>query len=149
MLDVFDVPKPQNGFVSVFPGFANANTQWVPWEKPAGIAMVRIVCIGGGAGGGSGFPSATTNARGGGGGGGSGGITTVEIPAPLLPDILYVSAGIGGNGAASSTTVGLLGTSGIPSYVSTQVLQVQLRLRLRLLVTLVTQVLLQQSLVLY
>ena len=118
MLNVFDVPKPQIGFVDVFRGFANANTQWVTWEKPAGINMVRIVCIGGGAGGGNGFPSATVTARGGGGGGGSGGITIVEIPAPLLPDILYVSAGIGGNGAASSTTVGLLGTAGIPSYVS-------------------------------
>jgi hypothetical protein len=36
-----------------------------------------------------------------------------------------------------------------PFVLPTQVLQVQLRLLLRLLVTLVTQVLLQQSLVLY
>ena len=118
MLNVFDVPKPQNGFVSVFPGFANANTQWVTWEKPAGITMIRFICIGGGGGGGGGFPSATATARGGGGGGGSSGISTVEIPAALLPDLLYVSAGIGGNGGASSTTVGTLGANGIGSYVS-------------------------------
>lgn len=118
MLNVFDIPKPQTGFVSVFPGFANANTQWVTWEKPSNITMIRIVCIGGGGGGGGGFPSATTTARGGGGGGGSSGISTVEIPASLLPDILYVLAGIGGSGGASSTTVGTLGTNGIASYVS-------------------------------
>lgn len=118
MLNIFDIPKPQTGFVSVFPGSANANTQWVLWEKPVGITMVRFVTIGGGGGGGGGFPSATATARGGGGGGGSGGISTVEIPAFLLPDILYVLAGAGGIGGPSSTTVGTLGTAGLGSFVS-------------------------------
>ena len=52
MLNVFNIPKPQTGYVDAFPGFANANTQWIPWEKPSNITMIRIVCIGGGAGGG-------------------------------------------------------------------------------------------------
>lgn len=118
MLNVFNIPKPQNGFVSVFPGFSGAATQWVTWEKPAGITMIRIICIGGGAGGGSGFPSATVGARGGGGGGSSGSVGTVQIPAAVLPDFLYVSAGSGGTGGASSTTVSNLGAGGTASVVS-------------------------------
>jgi hypothetical protein len=118
MLNVFDIPKPQNGFISVFPGFSGSSGDWVPWEKPSNIIMVSITCIGGGGGGGSGFPSATATARGGGGGGASGGFSTLKIPANLLPDTLYVSAGLGGNGGASSTTVSNLGTSGFRSVVS-------------------------------
>jgi hypothetical protein len=118
MLNTFDIPKPQNGFVSVFPGYAGNTSQWLTWEKPAGIVMIRFVCIGGGAGGTSGFPSATTTARGGGGGGGSGGFTTVEIPATLLPDILYVCPGGGGRGGASSTSAAFQGLPATGSFVS-------------------------------
>ena len=120
MLNLFDIPKPQNGFVSVFPGFARSllQEQWVTWEKPAGITMISIICIGGGAGGGSGFPSASTSARGGGGGGSSGNFTTVQIAANLLPDILYVQPGAGGPGGASSTTAAFTGNNGGLSCVS-------------------------------
>ena len=118
MLNIFDIPKPQNGFVSVFPGYAGNISQWLTWEKPAGIVTIRFVCIGGGGGGGSGFPSATTNARGGGGGGGSGGFTTVEISAALLPDILYVCPGAGGVGGPSSTSAPFQGLPATGSFVS-------------------------------
>ncbi len=118
MLDFAHLPKPQNGTVDYFPGFSTTGGgQWEVWNKPKNCMFIRILCIGGGAGGGSGFPSATTNARGGGGGGTSGTMSYVTIPAVLLPDRLYVSAGVGGRGGASSTTVGNNGTAGIKSVV--------------------------------
>lgn len=119
MLNVFDIPKPQNGFVSVFPGFSTSNgAQWTTWEKPAGITNIRIICIGGGGGGGGGFPSSTTTARGGGGGGASSTLTRLAISANLLPDLLYVSVGLGGNGAPPSTSGGFSADPGVASYVS-------------------------------
>lgn len=82
---------------------------WQPWNKPRGVSMISIFCIGGGGGGGSGiillFPS--TSGGGGGGGGGSS-QTVVMLPASFVPDVLYVQ--VGGGGAAN--------TSGALSYVS-------------------------------
>ena len=119
MLDFGHLPKPQNGTIDYFPGFSStAGGSWEVWNKPKNCMFIRILCLGGGGGGASGFPSATTNARGGGGGGSSCVLMTVTIPAIFLPDRLYVSAGVGGRGGASSTSISNGGTSGVTSYVS-------------------------------
>ena len=112
MLDVLNLPKPQNGYIDYFFGdAATAATSWRTWEKPRGINMIHITCFGGGSGGGGGIG---VNQQGG-GGGGSGGQTTLLIPAHVLPDILYVSPGKGGAGAS---TFGSPGSSGTASFVS-------------------------------
>ena len=115
MLDVLNLPKPQNGYIDYFFGDAPTvgitSTSWRTWEKPRGISMIHITCFGGGSGGGGG----TTTNQGGGGGGGSGGQTTLLIPAHVLPDVLYVSPGRGGAGTSSFDSPG---SSGTGSYVS-------------------------------
>lgn len=115
MLDVLNLPKPQNGYIDYFSGDAPTvgitTTSWRTWEKPRGISMIHITCFGGGSGGGGGI---SVNQQGG-GGGGSGGQTTLLIPAHVLPDILYVSPGRGGAGATVFNSPGSRGTG---SYVS-------------------------------
>jgi hypothetical protein len=116
MLDVLNLPKPQNGYIDYFSGDAPTvgitSTSWRTWEKPRGISMIHITCFGGGQGGGGGISVAQQ----GGNGGGSGGQTTLLIPAHVLPDVLYVSPGKGGAGA---TVFGVTrGDAGTASYVS-------------------------------
>src|SRR5574343_336906 len=84
------------------PGGA-ATTTWQVWSKPRGVQMVMILAVGAGGGGGNGFSAAAGSARGGGGGGGSGAISRVIIPAILLPDVLYVSPGVGGAATAAGS----------------------------------------------
>jgi hypothetical protein len=118
MLDYVNLPKQQGGNIDYFPGVSNTDGgSWVAWEKPMGINMVRITCIAGGGGGGSGFSSATNTTRGGGGAGGSSAISIVTIPAYVLPDLLYISSGIGGAGGAENPATANLGNNGIRSYV--------------------------------
>jgi hypothetical protein len=118
MLDYLHLPKQQNGNIDYFPGFSNTDGgSWIAWEKPKGTHMIRITCIAGGGGGGSGFSSDTTGSRCAGGGGGSSAISIVTIPAYVLPDILYVSSGVGGNGGAANPATANLGSDGIRSYV--------------------------------
>jgi hypothetical protein len=97
MIDLLHLPKPTTGNADYFIGKSSTLGQsWETWEKPRGITMIRFICIGGGGSGGNGFASATTTARGGGGGGGSGGYSSVVLPAILIPDTVYISAGRGG-----------------------------------------------------
>jgi hypothetical protein len=118
MLDYLHLPKQQNGNIDYFPGFSDTDGgSWVAWEKPKGTHMIRITCIAGGGGGGSGFSSNTITNRGGGGGGGSSAISIVTIPAYVLPDLLYVSSGVGGPGGAANPATANLGSDGIRSYV--------------------------------
>jgi hypothetical protein len=116
MLDYLHLPKQQNGNIDYFPGISNTDGgSWIAWEKPKGTHMIRITCIAGGGGGGSGF---NANPGCGGGGGGSSAVSIVTIPAYVLPDILYVSSGVGGNGGvAPSVNTATLGSDGIRSYV--------------------------------
>jgi hypothetical protein len=117
MLDYLHLPKQQSGNIDYFPGFSNTDGgSWVVWEKPKGIHMIRIICIGGGGGGGYGQNS-TVSSRNSGAGGGSGAITIVTIPAYVLPDILYVSSGAGGNGGKVVSFTGTNSTNGSGSYV--------------------------------
>jgi hypothetical protein len=113
MIDLFHLPKPQNGTIDYFPGFSTSTVaEWEVWNKPRGCIFIRILCISGGGGGGGGFSSATTNARGGGAGGSSGGYALVTIPAIFLPDRLYISSGIGGIGGSGNND----GAFGVSSF---------------------------------
>jgi len=115
MLDVLNLPKPQNGYIDYF---YHTGTSWVTWEKPRGIHTIVITCIGAGGGGRSGWCESSAT-RSGGAGGGSGGFSRLLIPAMVLPDVLYVSVGRGGAGGASLTLVGAFaGSNGIGSFVS-------------------------------
>jgi hypothetical protein len=109
MLDVFNIPSPQNANYQEF--FSAGST--MRWTKPRGAGMVRILLIG--AGGGGRASSA------GSGGGGSGGLTSWIGPALFIPDTLLISIGAGGAGGAvggansgangGATTVGYYFTS--------------------------------------
>jgi hypothetical protein len=96
-------------------GFFNGGT-WQTWIKPRGAKMVNIICQGSGAGGGGGFQSASTP-RAGGGGGGSGATARLTINANLLPNILYILPGIGGNGGLGGTTA-TEGSAGQNSFIT-------------------------------
>jgi hypothetical protein len=96
-------------------GFFSAGT-WQTWIKPRGAKMVNIICQGSGAGGGGGFQSASTP-RAGGSGGGTGATARLTINANLLPDILYILPGIGGEGGLGGTTA-TAGSPGQNSFVT-------------------------------
>jgi hypothetical protein len=96
-------------------GFFNGGT-WQTWIKPRGAKLVNIICNGSGAGGGGGFQSASTP-RAGGGGGGTGATSRLTINANLLPDILYILPGIGGNGGLGGAPASA-GTAGQNSFVT-------------------------------
>lgn len=116
MLDLLNLP-PSTGStdVQMFTSLATVTgIQWQTWRKPRGKTMCHIICIGGGGGGGGGFIRASGNG-GGGGGGGSSGYSRVTIPCFLLPDILYIQVGAGGQGQVSG---GGAAGSGLLSYVS-------------------------------
>lgn len=104
--------------LSYFQNRGNTNTQvftnegyWAAWNKPRGAKFVNILCVGAGGGGGAGF----TGAGGSGGGGACGGYTRANFQASVLPDILYVYTGIGGNGGISG---GAASSAGERSFVS-------------------------------
>lgn len=99
---------------------AGLGSAYQTWIKPPGISFVHIIAIGA-AGGGSGayIYQAGTAARGG-SGGGSGAMTSAFLPAYLVPDILYISVAVGGNGGAASTSTSAnVGSNGIgATYVA-------------------------------
>ena len=111
----FDLPPKYLHDVRIFnlPSTVT-NNQWHTWNKPLGISMVNILCIGGGGGGGGGFTAAAAAARGGGGGGGSSAVARVIIPAHAIPNTLYIQVGAGGIGVGSG---GGTAGSGVNSYV--------------------------------
>ena len=118
MLDLNHLPKPTTGSADYF--FGKSSTlggSWEIWEKPRGINMINITCIGDGGGGGGGATNNSATARGGGAGGSSGGFTSLLIPAIYLPDRLYISVGSGGLGGAAGNPA-TLGTAGVGSYVA-------------------------------
>lgn len=95
-------------------GFFNGGT-WQTWIKPRGAKLVNFFLVGSGAGGGGGLLG-TSGSITGGGAGGNGSTTKATFQASILPDILYIYAGIGGAGGiggASSTA----GSSGQSSFV--------------------------------
>jgi hypothetical protein len=118
MLDFSHLPTATSGSdVQIFTAASTSTSflDWKTWLKPRGKTMAHILCIGGGGGGGGGFTGAASSARGGGGGGGSSGVCRVTIPLFLLPDMLFVAVGAGGQGVGSG---GGTAGSGVLSFVS-------------------------------
>lgn len=94
------------------------------WSKPPGISFIHIIVIGAAGGGGGAFIWTPGVANRGGGGGGTGAMTSIFLPAYLVPDILYINVGLGGSGGASSTTTTAnVGTQGTTTYVTFYPLQ--------------------------
>jgi len=89
----------------VYTGNKN-NTGFQTWLKPPGISFVHIITIGPGAGGSGAYPYAAGTAARGGSGGGGGAMNSVFLPSYLVPDIVYVNIGLGGQGGGSSTVTG-------------------------------------------
>jgi hypothetical protein len=90
MLDLFNIPTPQQSNYQAFYGGTVSGNTIRTWVKPRGASMVRIMLIGAGGSGGQGTSSN------GGGGGGSGAITSWIGPAMFVPDILNIRVGSGG-----------------------------------------------------
>lgn len=90
-----------------------ATSGWQSWVRPKNASFVMLVCIGGGGAGGRGNTNVASTNRGGGGGGGSGAISTLLIPAALLPHVLYLSAGAQGIYLSGSAQGGWGGVSAI------------------------------------
>ncbi|MES2905116.1 MAG: hypothetical protein V4696_13100, partial [Pseudomonadota bacterium] len=96
MLGHLGLPRDKLADVQVFfPNSPAAGVGWAKWRKRRGVSMVSIFMLGGGGSGGNGVVGANSTAAGG-GGGGSGGQSTLTIAADLLPETLFVLAGVGG-----------------------------------------------------
>jgi hypothetical protein len=120
MLDISHLPKSTPSNLDYFYN-TGGTSSWVTWEKPRGIIMLEMICIGAGGGGSGGYCRNTNASRSGGAGGGSGGFTRLLIPSVFLPDVLYIFVGKGGAGGAASfvnVIAGGVGGAGSVSYVS-------------------------------
>lgn len=96
----------------------NYTGSWQVWNKPRGITMVHMLCIGPGQGGAGGYSAGGATYAGGGGGGSPGGMSSLVIPAAFLPDILYIYAAGGGLGGIAGSAAGTVPTalSAISAY---------------------------------
>jgi hypothetical protein len=108
-------PTPQGANVQIFRGGGDDQTGRKDWVKPQGASFVWFTLIGAGGGGGGGFandddPGAVEYRAG--GGGASGGVTNFMCPAFLLPDMLQVAIGVGGNAGSSGTSTTGAATNG-------------------------------------
>jgi hypothetical protein len=115
MLGSFHLPTVPGRDVQIFTRLNQdqaTNTEWTEWTRPRGLSMAWIFCLGGGAGGGGGFTRASGAGAGGGGGGGSA-QASVIVPLELLPELLYIQLGCGGQGVSAGTA-----ESGTRSYVT-------------------------------
>ena len=113
MLDFNHVMSTPGADIQIFYGDTTTTlAQWQTWRKPRGAKMVYLLGVGGGGSGGTGVNTGTTS--GGGAGGTSGAQSAVMIPAMLIPDMLFIQAGAGGQGP---TTSAAQGTAGQPTYV--------------------------------
>jgi hypothetical protein len=115
MLDFNNVLATPGADIQYFEGTSRGSlTQWEVWKKPRGAKWIHMIGVGGGGGGGTGINTDAGNASGGGASGSSGGQSVVQIPAMLVPDVLYIQAGQGGAGA---TVSGGNGSPGTITYV--------------------------------
>jgi hypothetical protein len=83
-------PTPQGANIQTF-----TKSGAFDWVKPQGASFVWFTLIGAGGGGGGGDGDFD------GGGGGSGAVTNFMCPAFLIPDVLRVSVGAGGEGSTN------------------------------------------------
>jgi hypothetical protein len=83
------------------------------WNKPAGVSVVEVICIGSGGGGGGGSSIAAATLKTGGAGGGGGSIVTKTFKASDLSDPVSVTVGAGGVGGTGGTNAnGGVGNNG-------------------------------------
>ena len=111
-------PTPQGANVQIFRGgdagqasIDNRHQATRDWVKPQGASFVWFTLIGAGGGGGGGMYESGVGGRTG-GGGASGNVTNFMCPAFLLPDVLQVAVGRGGNGGPKSVGTDTAGTDG-------------------------------------
>lgn len=89
MLDFSQFPLNSGVDIQVFTGNSNSSTNdWTVWQRPRGVSMLYIACLGAGGDGGNGAVGAASTAAGG-GGGGCGAQTILVVPAIFLPSVLY------------------------------------------------------------
>jgi hypothetical protein len=114
MLDFSHISQSTKATQQIFYAASpTAGTNWQTWLKPRGVSFVQFTVFGGGGGGGAGAaPGGNTNSAGGGGGGSSAQCRAL-FPAWALPDVLYISVGVGGAGGN-----GVGGGAGVASYVT-------------------------------
>lgn len=118
MIDLFGVLDIPGVDVKYFQGTTDVTLlRWQTWHKPRGCQWIYMFGVGGGSSGGSGINTAGTS--GGGAGGGSGAQSSLLIPSFMVPDQLYVQAGMGGKQAAAPAS-GAVGVAGIPTYIAAE-----------------------------
>jgi hypothetical protein len=98
---------PQNSKVDWFMQ-PTATDEVHTWTKPSGCNFVYMIAVGGGGAGGQGVGGAAGVTRSGGAGGASGTMTTLVVPAFLIPDTLFIKIGKGG----------AFGSNGGPTIIS-------------------------------
>ena len=81
------------------------------WEKPPGVSLVSITCVGPGSDGGTGGSAVQGIAKVGGFGGGSGAVTTGIFSASMLPDRLYIYNPAGNSGGSTTVSIDSPSTS--------------------------------------
>ena len=101
MFEMFHIPDDDSYRISYYAG-DGASTTLRSWNKPAGISLVQIIAIGAGGGGGGGTGYVAGSFKYAGVGGGSGALTVATYMASLIPDVLYISTGLGGAGGAGA-----------------------------------------------
>jgi len=112
-LDFGSLPTIAESEATIYTSMGATNI-WLPWSKPKNCALIAIFALGAGAGGGGGLTGLAGTPRSGGGGGGSGGFAGGIWLADMLPDILFVSVGVGGTSGPAST----IGGAGSRSFVA-------------------------------
>lgn len=114
MLDFTHIPSNVKADIQVF---SNGSTSdWKIWNKPRGVSMVYMLCIGGGGGGGAGASSAAGS---GGTGGSSSSQSSLILPSFMIPDNLNIRVGIGGAGGTGVlNAVGGRGQCGSNSVIA-------------------------------
>lgn len=118
-------PTPQGANVQIFRGGDNGTTAHLytrDWVKPQGASFVWFTLIGAGGGGSASFLDSSGPFYFSGGGGASGNVTNFMCPAFLLPDMLQVRLGRGGDGSLTTNPdiAPSNGTSGTATYITYQ-----------------------------
>lgn len=85
------------------------------WNRPAGISLVRIICVGAGGGAGGTTSGGGTSCSGGGGGGGTA-LLTLDVSAISSATVTIGSGGAGGASGGSTGSTG--GTSSFGAHCS-------------------------------
>lgn len=113
MLDLTHLGQPLKNQQIIYANSNADGVNWTVWQKPRNVNFLNVFLLGGGGGGGAGAAAGTVNNSNGGGGGGSGAQYNATFNCAMLPDILHISVGSGGNGGNANTTAG----NGISSYI--------------------------------